>query len=89
LLLFDCDSTMLGDQIDLETGSSTVMFTFPELPLLDGRYVVNIRVQDGGGGVVHALREPAATFEVVNPGKTTGVVALPFTVHVKTQLPDE
>jgi ABC-2 type transport system ATP-binding protein len=89
LLLFDCDSTMLGDQIDLETGSSTVMFTFPELPLLDGRYVVNIRVQDGGGGVVHALREPAATFEVVNPGKTTGVVALPFTVHVKTQRPDE
>lgn len=87
-LLFDCDSTMLGDQFDLEEGTSTVMFQFQEMPLLDGRYTVNIRVQDGGGGVVHALKEPAATFEVVNPGKATGVVALPFAVHVKTQRPD-
>ena len=86
-LMFDCDSTMLGDQLDLEEGSSTVTFDFQELPLLDGRYLVNVRVQDGGGGVVHALKEPAATFEVVNPGKATGLVSLPFTVHVKTQRP--
>ena len=88
-LLFEGDSTMLGDQFDLEAGSSTLIFQFEELPLLDGRYTVNVRVQDGGGGVVHAFREPAATFEVVNPGKTTGVVALPFTVHLKTQRRDE
>ncbi|MFZ0172349.1 MAG: ABC transporter ATP-binding protein [Acidimicrobiales bacterium] len=88
-LLFEGDSTMLGDQFDLERGSSTLIFQFEELPFLDGRYTINVRVQDGGGGVVHALREPAATFEVVNPGKTTGVVALPFTVHLKTQRPDE
>jgi ABC-2 type transport system ATP-binding protein len=86
-LLFDCDSAMLGDRFDLEEGLSTVMFQFQELPLLDGRYTVNVRVQDGGGGVVHALQEPAAKFEVVNPGKTTGIVALPFTVQVKPQLP--
>lgn len=84
-LLFDCDSTMLGDQFDLEEGASTVLFQFLEVPLLDGRYTVNVRVQDGGGGVVHALREPAATFEVVNPGKATGIVTLPFTVALKTE----
>jgi ABC-2 type transport system ATP-binding protein len=87
-LLFDSDSTMLGDQFDLETGASTVMLEFRELPLLDGRYTVNLRVQDGGGGVVHALKEPAAMFEVVNPGKATGVVSLPFTVHMKTEHSD-
>jgi hypothetical protein len=27
-------------------------------------------------------------FEVVNPGRSTGVVALPLTVHVKTQRPE-
>jgi hypothetical protein len=64
------------------------MLEFRELPLLDGRYTVNLRVQDGGGGVVHALKEPAAMFEVVNPGKATGVVSLPFTVHMKTEHSD-
>ena len=87
-LVFDCDSIMLGDHYDLEPGSSTVSFQFRELPLLDGRYTVNVRVQDSGGGVVHARQEPAAMFEVVNPGRATGVVALPLTVHVKTQRPE-
>jgi len=87
-LLFDCDSIMLGDHYDLEPGVSTVSFQFRELPLLDGRYTVNVRVQDSGGGVVHARREPAAMFEVVNPGRATGVVTLPLTVHVKTQRPE-
>jgi hypothetical protein len=27
-------------------------------------------------------------FEVVNPGKATGVVSLPFTVHMKTEHSD-
>jgi ABC-2 type transport system ATP-binding protein len=87
-LVFDCDSTMLGDHFDLEPGVSAVSFQFSELPLLDGRYTVNVRVQDSGGGVVHARQEPAAMFEVVNPGRATGVVTLPFTVHVKTQRPE-
>ena len=87
-LLFDCDSIMLGDHYDLEPGATTVSFQFSELPLLDGRYTVNVRVQDSGGGVVHARKEPAAMFEVVNPGLTTGVVTLPLTVHVKTQRPE-
>jgi hypothetical protein len=84
-LLFDCDNIMLGDHYDLEPGATTVSFQFSELPLLDGRYTVNVRVQDSGGGVVHARKEPAAMFEVVNPGLTTGVVTLPFAVHVKSQ----
>jgi hypothetical protein len=79
---------MLGDHYDLEPGAATVSFQFRELPLLDGRYTVNVRVQDSGGGVVHARQEPAAMFEVVNPGRSTGVVALPLTVHVKTQRPE-
>ncbi|MGC9961638.1 MAG: ABC transporter ATP-binding protein [Acidimicrobiales bacterium] len=87
-LMFDCDSAALGDQFDLEEGPSTVMLQFQELPLLDGRYTVNVRVQDGGGGVVHALKDPAAVFEVVNPGKATGIVSLPFTVQLKTQHPE-
>jgi ABC-2 type transport system ATP-binding protein len=88
-LIYDCDSSMLGDQVDLEAGLFTVVLQFGELPLLDGRYTLNVRVQEGEVGIVHAVQEPAAVFEVVNPGKATGVVAMPFTVQVKSQRPDE
>ncbi len=86
-MLFDCDSAMLGDQFDLVPGHASVSFQFTEIPFLDGRYTVNVRVQDAGGGVVHALAEPAAMFEVVNPGKATGIVSLPFAVQVKSEQP--
>ncbi len=84
-LLFDCDSTMIGERHDLEPGPSTVMFEFSELPLLDGRYTVNVRVQEAGAGTVYARQEPAGTFEMVNPGRATGLVTLPFRVNVKPQ----
>jgi ABC-2 type transport system ATP-binding protein len=84
-LVFDCDSAMVGDRYDLETGLSTVSFQFADLPLLDGRYTVNLRVQDTGAGTVYARQEPAATFEVVNPGRATGSVAIPFSVNLKPQ----
>jgi ABC-2 type transport system ATP-binding protein len=82
-LIFDCDSVILGDHLDLEAGDSTIHFEFREIPLLDGRYSVNVRVQDGASGVIYARQEPAATFDVVNPGQTTGLVLLPLTVNVK------
>lgn len=84
-LIYDCDNTMVGDRIDLGAGSSTILFQFREIPLLDGRYTVNVRIQDAGAGTVYAREEPAATFEVVNPGQTTGLVTLPFSVNVKPQ----
>ncbi|MGH9171888.1 MAG: ABC transporter ATP-binding protein [Acidimicrobiales bacterium] len=84
-LVYDCDSTMVGDRLDLEVGKSTLHFQFREIPLLDGRYTVNVRVQDVGAGTLYAVQEPAATFEVVNPGRATGLVTLPFSVNVKQE----
>jgi ABC-2 type transport system ATP-binding protein len=84
-LLFDCDSTMIGERHDLQPGPSTVLFEFSELPLLDGRYTVNVRIQEFGAGTVYARQEPAGTFEVVNPGRATGLVTLPFRVNLKPQ----
>jgi ABC-2 type transport system ATP-binding protein len=84
-LLFDCDSAMIGERHDLAPGVSTVLFEFSELPLLDGRYTINVRVQETGGGTVYARQEPAGNFEIVNPGRATGLVTLPFTVNVKPQ----
>jgi hypothetical protein len=42
---------------------------------------VNIDVRDSGG-VVIGIAEPACEFEVMNPSKATGVVALPMRIEV-------
>ena len=83
-LIFNCDSAMpeMRQIHDLEPGRYRVEFDLDELPLLDGNYAVNARIQDAGGGVVHARLEPAATFEVVNPGQRTGMVSLPLRIEL-------
>jgi len=85
-LVYNCDSAMPEmDQVhDLKPGRFRVQFDFDHVPLLDGSYSVNVRIQDARGGVVHARLEPGATFEVVNPGQTTGTVALPLRIELST-----
>ena len=83
-LVFDCDSDMIGDAQELWPGTSTVVLEFPSVPFLDGRFDLNVRVQERGGGKVHARLEPALTIEVVNPGRATGFLSLPFTVKVSS-----
>jgi hypothetical protein len=86
--VFNCDSAMpeISQVHDLEPGRYRVEFDFDRLPLLDGSFTVNARIQDAGGGVVHARLEPAATFEVVNPGGATGSVALPLRIELSSSL---
>jgi ABC-2 type transport system ATP-binding protein len=83
-LIFACDSAMseIRQIHDLEPGVYRVEFDFDHLPLLDGAYLVNARIQDAGGGVLHARLDPAATFEIVNPGQATGMVALPLRIEL-------
>ncbi len=68
----------------LPVGRSQVIFHFESLPLLDGSYSVNVKVQEPGGGTVHARMEPAVIIPVENPGTTTGIVALPLRVSLET-----
>jgi ABC-2 type transport system ATP-binding protein len=65
----------------LDPGSGSVTFSFASIPLLDGRFTVNIDVRDAGG-VVLDHSEPACQFEVMNPGRATGVVALAMGVEM-------
>jgi ABC-2 type transport system ATP-binding protein len=82
--VFDCDSAMpeMGRGHDLVPGRYRVEFDFEHLPLLDGSFTVNVRIQDPGMGTVHARLEPAATFEIVNSGRVTGSVALPLRIEL-------
>ena len=49
--------------------------------MLDGRFLVNVDIRDSGG-VVLDLSEQSAYFEVMNPGRATGIVAMPLAVRV-------
>jgi len=84
--VFNCDSAMpeVKQLHDLLPGRYRVDFDFDQLPLLDGSFTINARIQDAGGGVVHARLEPAAAFEVVNPGGATGSVALPLRIGLSS-----
>jgi ABC-2 type transport system ATP-binding protein len=65
----------------LERGHGSIQFSFDSVPLLDGKFIVNLDVRSGSGVVVD-VREPACTFEVVNPGRATGLVAMPLNVEL-------
>ncbi len=81
---FNCDSSMSDfNQVhNLVPGRYKVEFDFDELWLLDQTFAVNVRIQDAGGGVVHARLEPAATFAIVSSGRATGFVKLPLRINL-------
>ncbi len=65
----------------LDRGKGSAAFCFDSVPLLDGRFTVNVDVRDAGG-VVLDVSEPACFFEVMNPGRATGLVALPMRLEI-------
>jgi len=75
LALFNTDTDALGVPCDIEAGSGVLEFQLDSVPLLDGAYDVNIGVQTRRG--LSDWREPACRFEVMNPGRSTGAVAIP------------
>ncbi|HXW34261.1 MAG TPA: hypothetical protein VEJ87_06755, partial [Acidimicrobiales bacterium] len=54
------------------------------IPLLDGTYMVSLGLRSRNGGVVYDWREQEARFEVLNPGRSTGSVALDLGVDIRS-----
>ena len=81
---FNCDSSMpdFNQVHNLVPGRYQVDFDFDELWLLDQTFTINVRIQDAGGGVVHARLEPAASFAMVSNGRATGFVKLPLRINL-------
>ncbi|MGH9092351.1 MAG: ABC transporter ATP-binding protein, partial [Acidimicrobiales bacterium] len=78
-MLFRTDTEILGTAPEVVRGAGVVAFHFDGLPLFDGTYDVNVGVY-GPGGILFDWREPACQFEMMNPGRATGLVALPVQV---------
>ena len=78
-VLFHTDTEIMGLTLDLPVGPGAIDFHFESLPLFDGAYDVIVGVS-GEGGILFDWREPACKFEVMNPGRSTGVVAMPVRI---------
>ncbi len=79
-ILFASD-TGQHDGRTLERGRQELVIRFGSLPLLEGQFALHFDVRDGGG-VVLDLREPACTFEVMNPTRETGLIAMKLEIDV-------
>jgi ABC-2 type transport system ATP-binding protein len=74
-LVFRTDTEILGMTVAAEVGPGALDFIYEGMPLFDGAYYVNVGIY-GPGGILYDWREPACEFEMMNPGRATGMVAL-------------
>ncbi|HMC43035.1 MAG TPA: ABC transporter ATP-binding protein [Acidimicrobiales bacterium] len=66
-------------------GGAEVAFTFDQIPLLDGTFLVSVGVHSQDQGTVYDWTDQRHQFEVMNPGGYPGVVHAPFRVTRRDQ----
>jgi ABC-2 type transport system ATP-binding protein len=69
------DTSIIAIQIDAPRGVSVMHFGIVEMPLLDGSFSFALGIQSRGG-LLYDWQENAGSFEVMNPGKTTGLLCM-------------
>ncbi len=72
-ILMRTDTSIIGTRLDLPKGVGTMHFGIEKMPLLDGNFTYALGIQSRSG-VLYDWLEQAGGFEVMNPGKTTGVI---------------
>lgn len=80
-LVFGSDTGVLEQYFDLPTGGGRADLSFERVPLLEGNYTMSIGLRNRAG-VVYDLREQEK-FEVMNPGRSRGRVALELRADVR------
>jgi ABC-2 type transport system ATP-binding protein len=72
-MLMRTDTSIIGARFDLPKGVGTIHFGIEKMPLLDGNFTYALGIQSRSG-VLYDWLEQAGSFEVMNPGKATGVI---------------
>jgi ABC-2 type transport system ATP-binding protein len=84
-LVYRSDTAELEQTFDAPVGVGRVDFTFDNLPLLEGSFDVGIVVSDRTGVVID-VKDQAARFDVMNPGRATGTVALGLRAEIRSPI---
>jgi len=80
-LVFGSDTEVLGQHYDAPAGGGRADLTFERVPLLDGSYTVRAQIRSRPGIVYDSREQPG--FEVMNPGRSRGTVALEMHADVR------
>ncbi|MGO9456702.1 MAG: ABC transporter ATP-binding protein [Acidimicrobiales bacterium] len=80
-MLFRTDTEIMGLPVPAAAGAGAIDFHLESMPLFDGTYDINVGVY-GPGGILYDWQEPACHFEMMNPGRATGLVALPVRLAI-------
>jgi ABC-2 type transport system ATP-binding protein len=78
--LFGTNTAILGVDVPPADGDGEMAFEFQRVPLLDGTYLVTLAIQSIDEGTVYDWREQQASFSVMNPSRTNGIVSFPIDV---------
>jgi ABC-2 type transport system ATP-binding protein len=79
--LFGTNTRILGIEVPPAEGDGEMSFDFHRVPLLDGTYLVTLAIQSTDEGTVYDWREQQASFSVMNPSQTSGLVSFPIDVR--------
>lgn len=81
-VIFGDDTQTMEQPIHACDGVGAVCFDLPRVPLLDGAYLISVTATTRNGGQVYDRRDLQDRFEVMQPGRQRGTVALePKVVH--------
>jgi ABC-2 type transport system ATP-binding protein len=69
------DTSVIGVQIQVPAGTSIMHFGIVQMPLLDGNFSFALGIQSRSG-ILYDWQEDAGAFEVMNPGKMTGLIRM-------------
>ncbi len=83
-LVYGADTEVIGQPVGTLSGSGQAVFSFDSVPLLDGAYDITLGIRSRSGGTLYDWREHEWRFEVVNPGRSTGSVALSMSSEVRS-----
>lgn len=79
--LVGLNTDVCGQPIDSVEGEGEIVFRFTEVPLLDGRYTVNLGMHTLDGGTEYDHLEGEHAFAVLNPTQIQGKVHLPVKIE--------
>jgi ABC-2 type transport system ATP-binding protein len=81
-VVYGIDTQTMEQPIHACDGVGAVCFDLPRVPLLDGTYKISVTATSRNGGTVYDRRDLKDSFDVMQPGRARGLVALePKVVH--------
>jgi ABC-2 type transport system ATP-binding protein len=82
-LVFGTDSELLGAPVEVLRGIGEMRFRFDPAILLEGKFMLSAGVRGHDESDVFDHFEQYFPIDFINPGRTTGLVALPVTCELK------